>query len=94
VQIFAWGAAFLIQPISAVFYPIDILPAPLQVIARLNPIAHVFEGMRGVLLAGTFAVDQWLLAQAMTLVILGGSVWLFAAFFDDARARGMLARLD
>ncbi len=94
VQIFAWGAAFLIQPISAVFYPVDILPAPLAALARANPATYVFEGMRAVLLQGTFAADQWLLALALSGVALALSVWLFYALFDQARGRGMLARLD
>jgi ABC-2 type transport system permease protein len=94
IQIFAWGAAFMIQPVSAVFYPVDVLPGPLQVVARANPATYVFEGMRSVLLEGTFAVDQWLLALAMAAACLAASIWLFAALFDQARARGMLARLD
>lgn len=94
LQIFAWGAAFLIQPISAVFYPVDVLPGVLQPLAWANPATYVFEGMRGVLLRGQFHWDQWLLAQALALALLAGSIWLFAALFDDARVRGMLARLD
>src|SRR5215211_2109375 len=94
IQIFAWGAAFLIQPVSAVFYPLDILPAPLQAVARLNPVTYVFEGMRAVLLTGEFAVDQLLFALALTAVALAFSIWLFAAYFDQARERGLLARLD
>jgi ABC-2 type transport system permease protein len=94
VQIFAWGAAFVIQPVSAVFYPVAVLPGPLQVVARANPATYVFEGMRSVLLEGSFPVDQWLLALAMAAACLAISIWLFATLFDQARARGMLARLD
>ena len=94
IQIFAWGAAFLIQPVSAIFYPVGSLPAPLQAVARLNPVAYVFEGMRAVLLTGDFAVEQLLFAFVLTAVALAFSVWLFAAYFDQARERGMLARLD
>jgi ABC-2 type transport system permease protein len=94
VQIFAWGAAFLVQPISAIFYPVDVLPGPLIPLALANPATHVFEGMRAVLLEGSFPVDQWLLALAMAGGALALSVWLFVALFEQARARGMLARLD
>ena len=45
----AWGIPFLIQPLAAVFYPLDVLPAWLQPIARTIPATHVFEGMRAVL---------------------------------------------
>ncbi|MDD2485705.1 MAG: ABC transporter permease, partial [bacterium] len=45
----AWGIAFLIQPVSAVFYPVTVLPAVLQKIAFFLPSSHIFEGMRTVL---------------------------------------------
>jgi ABC-2 type transport system permease protein len=94
VQVFAWGAAFLIQPISAVFYPVAVLPPLVQPLAWLNPATYVFEGMRQVVLHGVFRWDQWLLAQALALGVLALSIWLFAWLFNDARVRGMLTRLD
>ncbi len=48
-EILAWSMVFLFQPISCVFYPIEVLPGWLQAIAWMNPAAHVFEGMRAVL---------------------------------------------
>ena len=50
----AWAAIFLVAPVSGVYYPIGVLPAWLQAIAFALPSAHVFEGMRSVLLDGTF----------------------------------------
>jgi ABC-2 type transport system permease protein len=94
LQVFAWGAAFLIQPVSAVFYPVQVLPPALRPLAWLNPATYVFEGMRAVLLEGQFQVGAWLLAMALALAMLAASIWLFAALFDDARRRGMLTRLD
>jgi ABC-2 type transport system permease protein len=94
VQIFAWGSAFLIQPISAVFYPVDVLPQPLATIAWFNPATYVFEGLRAVLLTGTFPLDQWLVSLGLSSLTLVASGWLFAVLFAQARARGMLARLD
>lgn len=94
VQILAWGSAFVIQPISAVFYPVSILPEPIATLAWLNPATYVFEGMRGVLLEGVFRIDSWLIALAMSTAFLAFSAWLFAALFNQARELGMLARLD
>lgn len=42
----AWGIPFLIQPVAAVFYPLDVLPGWLQPVALCIPATHVFEGMR------------------------------------------------
>ena len=48
-EILAWSLVFLFQPISCVFYPLEVLPMWLQAVAWINPAAHVFEGMRAVL---------------------------------------------
>ena len=48
-EILAWSLVFLFQPISCVFYPLEVLPVWLQAVAWMNPAAHVFEGMRAVL---------------------------------------------
>ena len=42
----AWGVLFGLAPFSAVFYPISVLPMPMQWAASILPSAHVFEGMR------------------------------------------------
>jgi ABC-2 type transport system permease protein len=94
IQIMAWGAAYLIQPVSAVFYPVETLPPPLQPIAWANPATYVFEGMRAVLLTGRFDTALWLAALAMAGGSMALSAWLFALLFDRARAKGLLARLD
>ncbi len=42
----AWFIVFLLAPVSAVYYPVSILPGWLQVVAHLLPSSYVFEGMR------------------------------------------------
>ena len=49
-----WIMPFLIQPFSAVFYPISVLPPFFQIIAKLIPISYVFEGMRQSIKTGQF----------------------------------------
>ena len=34
----------LFQPISCVFYPLDVLPYWLQMVASMNPAAHILKG--------------------------------------------------
>ncbi|MFQ5779325.1 MAG: ABC transporter permease, partial [Nitrospiria bacterium] len=36
-EVMAWGLAFLVQPISAVFYPVSVLPPWLQPLALMMP---------------------------------------------------------
>ena len=54
----AWSVLFGLTPFSAVFYPVAVLPAALRPIALALPSAHVFEGMRAVLLQGEVRWDH------------------------------------
>ena len=69
-EVLAWGMVFLFQPISCVFYPIEVLPNWLQAIAWANPAAHVFEGMRIVLNSATLPLMH--LGWAVGLNLLEG----------------------
>ncbi len=89
----AWAAIFAVQPISGVYYPIDILPGWLQVVAHALPSSHVFEGMRAVLFEHRFRVDLWLNALALNALYLTAGVAAFLAFFNGARRRGQLLQL-
>ncbi|MGD9742820.1 MAG: ABC transporter permease, partial [Dongiaceae bacterium] len=41
-----WFIVFLLAPISAIYYPVTVLPGWLQQVAWALPSTHVFEGMR------------------------------------------------
>jgi ABC-2 type transport system permease protein len=86
----AWSVLFGLTPFSAVFYPIAVLPASVRPIALALPSAHVFEGMRGVLLDGVIQWQQMLWAFGLNLVWLGLATLLFAWQFHQARVRGAL----
>lgn len=88
-----WGIPFLIQPLSAVFYPVRVLPGWLQGISRALPSTHVFEGMRAVLASGR--VDVRSLGAALVLdalYLVAGSLF-FAWMLSRVREKGYLARL-
>jgi ABC-2 type transport system permease protein len=86
----AWSVLFGLTPFSAVFYPIAVLPAALQPIAMALPSAHVFEGMRGVMLDGEVQWHQLAAAAALNAAWLAAAAWLFARQFRQARLRGAL----
>jgi ABC-2 type transport system permease protein len=89
----AWAAVFLLSPITGVYYPIDVLPGWLQVIAYSLPSAHVFEGMREVLLHGVFRWDYFWGSVALNVVYLSVGVLLFALAVRSARQRGTLLHM-
>lgn len=92
-EVLAWAVAFLFQPVSAVFYPVSVLPPILQAVALFIPSAHVFEGMRAIISGGGFPVADLTWAVALNIVYL---TLAFAAFnwnFRIVRRKGLLAKV-
>ena len=92
-EVLAWGMVFLFQPISCVFYPINVLPPVLQVIAWYVPPAHIFEGMRTVLETGEMPLTHVLWATGLNGAFLIMIVTLFYYTFNVCKERGMLVRV-
>jgi len=93
-EVLAWSMVFLFQPISCVFYPMEVLPGWLQAIAWMNPAAHVFEGMRAVLNGSPpepIAHLGW--ATGLNLLFLGMVIAAFHWTFELCRERGLLVRI-
>ncbi|MCZ7527226.1 MAG: ABC transporter permease [Acidimicrobiia bacterium] len=91
-EVLAWSLALLLQPISAVFYPIASLPGWLQPLARLVPAAHVFEALRAFLADGVVEAGHLLAAGLLDVayLVMGGLV--LAAAYRSVRVRGLLSR--
>jgi len=89
----AWAVIFLLAPVSAVYYPVAILPPWLQAVAMLLPSAHVFEGMRMVMMEHRFAWDRFAAGVGLDLVYLGLGMAAFLYSFSLARQRGTLLQM-
>ena len=88
-----WGVPFLIQPLSAAFYPVSVLPAWLRPVALAIPATHVFEGMREVLAGGAFPAARLAAAFALNAAYLAGASAFFVWMLGRVREKGYLARL-
>jgi ABC-2 type transport system permease protein len=89
----AWLAVFVLAPVSAVYYPVSVLPPWLQHLAWALPSTYVFEGMRAVLFAQHFRLDYLLRALALDVVFAAAGAALFLAALRDARRRGALMQM-
>lgn len=89
----AWVAVFAFAPLSGIYYPLSTLPDWLQPVALSLPSAHIFEGMRSVLLDGVFRTDQFLTAIALNGVFLAVGTASFLYAFHVARRRGLLLQV-
>jgi len=92
-EVLAWGVAFLFQPLSAVFYPVSVLPRFLQKLAMFIPASYVFEGMRAVIFGRGISLEQLARAFLLNLIYLSLSLFFFFRMFKSVRAKGLLGRM-
>lgn len=85
-----WTIMFLIQPLACVFYPLAILPRPLQLVAWLLPPTYVFEGLRALLMHHELRLDLMGAAFALNLVFFSAAVAGFLFLLRSARLAGTL----
>ena len=93
VQTIAWTMGFLFAPFSAVYYPLYVLPDWVQKIAHMLPMTYVFEGMRMVILNGTFSWDYIMKSAVLSLFYLTLAILLFLFVCEKSREKGY-ARLE
>lgn len=91
--ILAWSMVFLFQPISCVFYPLDVLPRWLQPLAWANPASHIFEGMRTVLTTGAPPLTHLVWASTLNGLLLSVVILWFYRTFAYCKEHGLLARV-
>ncbi len=87
--------AFLLL-VSGVYYPIEVLPASLQLIARVSPAYYVLEGIRTAVLEGTATIDLW--PYMLPLLVIGiiampVGIWAFRQAELYAKRTGKLKRV-
>lgn len=93
-QVLAFGFLLLLQPFTAVFYPVSALPEFLQPVSYLIPSTFIFEGMRAVLSTGTMPLELLGWAIVTNIIYLIVMVWFFSAMFARVKERGTMMRMN
>lgn len=93
-QILAWGIIAVIQPFSAVFYPVSVLPVWAQNISSFIPTTYVFEGMRSALASNIFSGNDLVWATSLNIFYLTIVLIFFFAMFKKVKKMGKLLKLD
>ena len=93
-QALVWGVPFLIQPLSAVFYPVDVLPVWLQHASSALPTTHVFEGLRAALSTGQVDLPSLWAALSLNLIYLALGGTVFGRMLGKVRDKGYLTRTN
>ncbi len=92
VESLAWAIPFFFQPVVAVFYPVENMPAWSQPIAWCFPPTYIFEGMRSVMKTGTMNWNYLWLSAGLNLIYLTLAGWLFVWVLNLTRKRGLLTK--
>lgn len=88
-----WGVPFLIQPISAVFYPLSVLPVPMQWVSKAIPSTWVFEGMRQAVETGSMPGAYFWTAFGLNLIYFVLGALFFKKMHSIAYRLGRLGKL-
>ena len=89
----AWASLFFLAPFGCIYYPIDILPESLQIIAKALPLVHIFEEMRNILINNTVNSFQIFKSVAISLIYFSVSVIVFYLAYYGAKKRGTLINI-
>jgi ABC-2 type transport system permease protein len=89
----AWASLFFLAPLGCIYYPIEILPEWLQVIANILPLVHIFEEMRSILIDNIVNYYDVLKAFLISLVYFIGGVFVFYYSYEGAKKRGTLINM-
>lgn len=94
IQSFAWGILPTLQPLTAPFYPVSILPVPLQYVSRILPPTYIFEAARYSLISHTVRWDLIGISLVENSIFFILAIWFFVVKYRQSMASGQFARLD
>lgn len=92
IQAFAWGLIYLFQPLTANFFPVNLLPAPLAAFAYMLPPTHVFEAARHALVDPSVNWNIAAVAFGENVFYFILSMWFFKLMFRKSKDSGQFAR--
>ena len=89
----AWASLFFLAPLGCIYYPVEILPVWLQLIAKLLPLVHLFEEMRGILIDNVINYHSILKACLISIVYFIIGIIVFYVSYNGAKKRGTLINM-
>ncbi len=89
----AWASLFFLAPLGCIYYPIEILPPLLQLIAKALPLVHIFEEMRNILMNSEINQLNILKSISISVVYFVIGVIVFYISYFGAKKRGTLINM-
>ena len=89
----AWASLFFLAPLGCIYYPIEILPEWLQIIAKFLPLVHLFEEMRNILINDLINYYAILKACMISFIYFIAGIIIFYYSYSGAKERGTLINM-
>jgi ABC-2 type transport system permease protein len=89
----AWASLFFLAPLGCIYYPIEILPNSLQIIANVLPLVHIFEEMRNILINGSVNTLEIFKGMLISIVYFIFGVIIFYLSYYGAKKKGTLINI-
>ena len=89
----AWASLFFLAPLGCIYYPIEILPSTLQIIAKALPLVHIFEEMRSILINNTVNYLNIFKSISISMFYFTFGVIVFYISYFGAKKRGTLMNM-
>ena len=88
----AWASLFL-APLGCIYYPIEILPNYLQIVAKALPLVHIFEEMRNILMTETVNYFNIMKSIVISFIYFIFGILVFYISYFGAKKRGTLINM-
>lgn len=93
-EVAAWSAVSVVFVLAGVYYPVSLLPSPLDLIARLIPLTHILEAFRAPFGFPGSPGMSFALGLGLSLLYCALSLLLLERALTAARRTGTLLRLS
>ena len=80
-------------PLGCIYYPIEILPVSLQIVAKGLPLVHIFEEMRSILINNSVNYFNIFKSISISIVYFILGVIVFYISYFGAKKRGTLINM-
>ena len=93
LQSMAWSLIYILQPISAVFYPVEAIPESVRWLAYTSPVTYVMESSRQQLSTGSVAWGSLGIAFGLSTIYFIASWYYMDMMYTHSKRTGSFARL-
>ena len=87
------GKSIFLAPLGCIYYPLEILPVSLQLIAKALPLVHIFEEMRNILLNNSINTFEIVKSVLISLVYFIFGIVVFYLSYSGAKVKGTLINM-